>query len=185
MKLPTIGQLRANLVTASLAATVLQTWTLVSMAVLGVPEQFFLSQSFRIAAALFVASVMIGVHMLAGAAFRVALERGHVNARRGRFGTVLVSRGCPRRSLVVLHLQFRGRTFQLAHGRCEHVRRRLLGYRRRDHCHPERIQLAAMRAAIDRMFPERSGSLLERPVSRKTRHGCSTLARRQRIAIRR
>lgn len=113
MRLPTTDQLRANLVVASLAATFLQSWAMLAIAVLGVPQSVFTSSIFRLLAILFVVSVVAGVHVLANASFHAAIEYGYARLGGGCDRAVVLSPYCPRRSLVALHLRFRARAFRV------------------------------------------------------------------------
>lgn len=114
-------QLRANLVVTSLAASLVQVAVLLSIAVLRVPEGFFLSNIFRFAALAVVAGIVAIVHVSARAAFRTALDSGNVVVWGGKRGAVVLSAACPRPLLVALHLRFNSRRFSFQSDLADHA----------------------------------------------------------------
>lgn len=109
------GLVRANLWVASLAASLVQILSLLSILLFRVPERVFVSNAFRLEAVSFVVCMVIAAHLLASAAFRSAFKNGYLTVWGGSRGAVSISSRCPRLSLVVLHLRFRSRRVVLLH----------------------------------------------------------------------
>lgn len=108
-----VGRVRANLLVASLAASLVQIFSLLCILLFGIPERIFVSEPFEFAAMSFVVGIVIAVHVLANAAFHSAHERGYLTVWGGKHGAVSLSSRCPRLSLVVLHLRFGSRRIVL------------------------------------------------------------------------
>ncbi|WP_162877923.1 hypothetical protein [Trinickia diaoshuihuensis] len=101
-----IGRVRANLLVAALAASLVQISSLLSILLFRVPERVFVSEAFRLEAMSFVVCMVIAAHIFANAAFHAAQKNGHLTVWGGRRGAVSLSPRCPHLSLVVLHLRF-------------------------------------------------------------------------------
>lgn len=108
-----VGRVRANLLVASLAASLVQIFALLCILLFGLPERIFVSDAFGFAAMSFVVVIVIAVHILANAAFHSAHKRGYLTVWGGRHGAVSLSSRCPHLSLVVLHLRFGSRRIVL------------------------------------------------------------------------
>jgi hypothetical protein len=106
MKPSTITMLRAYLMTASLAATAIDAAAFLSMSLFGVPEDVFLSMTFRAAALGTIVCVVLATRRVARAAFASALSHRYATFTDGHANTIAVSPTCPVRMLVVLHLRF-------------------------------------------------------------------------------
>lgn len=113
MKPSTIDMLRAYLMTVSLAAVGMQIVMLVCLVVFGVSEQVFEAAPFRLAVAVIIVFATLATKHIAHAAFRFAVAHRHATYGDARVQIISVSRGCPVRMLVILHLRFSRRLFDL------------------------------------------------------------------------
>lgn len=105
MKPATIDMLRAYLMTTSLAAVVTEVLVLVALFGFGMPEYTVHSIAFRVGVVIAVAIIVLVTRQLAQAAFRSAVSN-HYATFCGGSQSISVSRRCPVRQLVILHLRF-------------------------------------------------------------------------------
>ncbi|MGF6778865.1 hypothetical protein [Paraburkholderia sp. GAS334] len=115
MKPVTVDMLRAHLITASLAAMCIQVILLLSLPLFDVSESSLESLPFRLAA---MVSIVCGVALtrqIASMSFSRALQSHHATFRTpaSKGAMVSVASNCPLRELVILHLRFSGRSFEL------------------------------------------------------------------------
>ncbi|WGS53227.1 hypothetical protein LFL96_34245 [Paraburkholderia sp. D15] len=108
MKLSTTIRLRAYLVTASLSAVAIQIGVLASIFVFGVPESWFQTVHFRLAAAGAIGMMVLISAAISHAAFRSAVARHYAIHDETRPGAFRVSDECPLRAFVILHLRMTG-----------------------------------------------------------------------------
>ncbi|MBP0594830.1 hypothetical protein J8I87_35245 [Paraburkholderia sp. LEh10] len=107
MNQTTVEMIRAHLVTACLAATVIDLAVMSLLFFCDFPETLFETMSFRMLTfTLLLAAILVTRHA-AGIAFRAAMRRRHAHFV-GQGDGVCVSAMCPARSLVILHLHFTG-----------------------------------------------------------------------------
>ncbi|RFU48392.1 hypothetical protein [Paraburkholderia sp. DHOC27] len=114
IKSSTVDMLRAYLITAALAAMSIQVAALVAMDVFGVSEQFFTSSLFRMCAAVVVAAAVLIVKHVANVVYCSAVAHRYATLKGANGQRVAVSLACPVRALVILHLRFERRRFELA-----------------------------------------------------------------------
>jgi len=127
LKAATIDMLRAYLLMASLAATLMELVVLVAIVVFGCSEGTFESTTFRVTVMLILLAAVLATRQIAGATFRWAVVHRYatfsgavsetVTAQTvtpAAPATVTISPTCPRRPLVVLHLRLNRRLFELA-----------------------------------------------------------------------
>ncbi|WP_109482697.1 hypothetical protein [Paraburkholderia sp. C35] len=108
MKHTTVRMIRAHLVTASVAATVIDVCVISLLFICKFPQTLFETASFRLLTfALLLAAVLI-TRRAAHVAFRAALRRHHAHFIGPRRDAVCVSAICPARGLVILHLHLTG-----------------------------------------------------------------------------
>lgn len=108
MKLSTLVRLRAYLITASLSAVAIQIGALVSILVFGVPERWFQTAGFRLAAAGAIVGMVSIFATISQVAFRSAVARHYAMHDETHPGVFCVSDECPLRAFVILHLQLTG-----------------------------------------------------------------------------
>jgi hypothetical protein len=111
MRPSTIEQLRAHLVVASLAATLIQIPVLIAMLFFRVPASVFMLPSLRLGMLATVVCIVFFIRGRSRAAFRSAVASGHVSVNGRRRPTVSLSPQCPRRLLVAFHLKLNSRLF--------------------------------------------------------------------------
>jgi len=135
LKAATVDMLRAYLLTASLAATLMEFVILVAIVVFGCSQETFESTGFRLTIMLVLLAAVLAIRQIAGATFRSAVAHRYATfsavssetytaqtvaqtragTRAGtRAQTVTISPTCPARPLVVLHLRLSRRLFELA-----------------------------------------------------------------------
>jgi hypothetical protein len=101
----TIDMLRAYLMIASLAATLLIAPVLLSHFLFAVPENAFQSMSFRSSAASMVLLVGLATKLMARRAFHIAVVKHHVKFDGAASQHIILTRGCRHLDLVILHLR--------------------------------------------------------------------------------
>jgi hypothetical protein len=106
MKPSTVDMLRAYLMTASLASVFIATLALAALAVFGISDQTFQTQEFRAGAVAAVIFLVLLTRQAAKLAFHTAVANRHTSPIGQRGHRISVSRECPRRQLVILHLRF-------------------------------------------------------------------------------
>jgi hypothetical protein len=99
---------RAHLIVASAAAMVIQLAALTAIFVAGVPEHFFETSIFRLAAIVLILSMVGATRYFARTAFVAAIARNDVTILDAERRLLSVSKTCPQRQLVVLHARFAG-----------------------------------------------------------------------------
>jgi hypothetical protein len=119
MKAATVDMLRAYLLTASLAAMLVELVVLAAIVVFGISEETFQSKAFRLSVILILLATVLATRQIARAAFRSAVANRHVTFSGVLFETVTaetvtVSPTCPGRPLVILYLRLNRRLFELA-----------------------------------------------------------------------
>jgi hypothetical protein len=90
---------------------------LIAIFAAGVPERFFETGIFHLAAAVSILSMVAVTRYFARSAFVAAIDRGDVGFLRAQRRLGWVSATCPRRKLVILHARFagfRGDVFSMA-----------------------------------------------------------------------
>jgi hypothetical protein len=105
--------LRAYLMTASVAAALIQLVVLVSIVAFGVREQYFQTPAFRVSTVSAVCVMVLMTNRIARAAFRFAVARRYANFDESISPGVRISQECPARPLVILHLKFARRPCDL------------------------------------------------------------------------
>jgi hypothetical protein len=116
MKPSTIDMLRAYLLTASLAAAFLEVLVLIGHLLFGISEAAFLSVSFRLGVAVVIVCIVLATKRIAHGAFRSAVSNRYATCGGARSEAVYISPECPVRALVILHLRFNRRLFDLVEG---------------------------------------------------------------------
>ncbi|MGF6245137.1 MULTISPECIES: hypothetical protein [Paraburkholderia] len=106
MKPSTINMLRAYLLTASLAAIVIDVAALLAIGLFGVPEDVFTSTTFRLVAVAVIVCFVLVTRHVARAAFVSALSQRYATFSAAHANAIEISPVCPVRMLVVLHLRF-------------------------------------------------------------------------------
>jgi hypothetical protein len=114
MKTSTREMLRAYLMTASLAATAIEALVLIALFLFDISEVAFQSTAFRLGACAFVVAAVLVTRRLAYLAFRSALKNRYATVFGAEGETISVSRHFPGRRLVILHLRFSRKLFELA-----------------------------------------------------------------------
>jgi hypothetical protein len=119
LKAATVDMLRAYLLTASLAATLMEFVILVAIVVFGYSQETFESTTFRLTVMLILLAAVLAIRQIAGATFRSAVAQRYatfsgVSSKTVTAQTVTISPTCPGRPLVVLHLRLSRRLFELA-----------------------------------------------------------------------
>ncbi|WP_158903760.1 hypothetical protein [Burkholderia sp. L27(2015)] len=123
LKAATVDMLRAYLLTASLAATLVEFVILVAIVVFGCSQETFESTGFRLTVMLILLVAVLVTRQIAGATFRSAVAHHYATfsgvssetvTPQTATQTVTLSPTCPRRPLVVLHLRLSRRLFELA-----------------------------------------------------------------------
>jgi hypothetical protein len=114
MKSSTIDMLRAYLITASLAAMVIEIAALISIEWFGVSEHVFTSLVFRASAVSAIIGAVLMTKHAAHMAYRSAVAHHYATLSEANSQSVAVSPACPVRMLVILHLRFDRRTLDLA-----------------------------------------------------------------------
>ncbi|MFL9922121.1 hypothetical protein PQR75_43915 [Paraburkholderia fungorum] len=104
----TVCAFRAHLIVASAAAMLIQLVALTAIFVAGVPEHFFETAIFRLAAVVLIPSIVAVTRYFARSAFVAAIARNDVTFLGAQRRLVSVSATCPRRKLVILHARFAG-----------------------------------------------------------------------------
>jgi hypothetical protein len=113
MKPSTIDMLRAYLITASLAATLMEAVALLALFPFGMSEEAFQSTPFRLVACASIVGAVMLIRQLARVAYRSAVANHYATFRGSHAQEVALSPGCPGRRLVILHLRFNRRLFEL------------------------------------------------------------------------
>lgn len=108
MKLSTTVRLRAYLVTASISAVVIQVGALVAIFAFGVPEAYFQTPTFRLAAAGAICAMVFGFATISQLAFRSAVARRYAIHDDSQPGGFSVLNACPLRAVVIFHLKMTG-----------------------------------------------------------------------------
>lgn len=109
-----IQQWRTHQFVASLAAILIQAVVFIAIVALGMPQDVFASPAFHIGVAVTIGAVVLAVRRLAHEAFRDALASRHARLAGHRQRTVALSAQCPRRALVLLHVQLNRQPFDPA-----------------------------------------------------------------------
>jgi hypothetical protein len=104
----TVRFFRAHLIVASAAAMLIQLVALTTISVAGVPEHFFETPIFRLAAVVLILSMVGATRYFARIAFVAAIGRNDVTFLDAECRLVSVSETCPQRQLVILHARFTG-----------------------------------------------------------------------------
>jgi hypothetical protein len=104
----TVRSFRAHLIVASAAAMGIQLAALAAIFLAGVPEHFFETSIFRLAAFVLILSMVGATKHFAQTAFLVAITRNSVTILDAERRLVSVSETCRRRQLVILHARFTG-----------------------------------------------------------------------------
>ncbi|MBI0330486.1 hypothetical protein [Burkholderia plantarii] len=102
---PTIEAWRTYLLIVALAAFGAQALVLLSIGVLHVPQSDFTTLTFRCVTLAYLVVAVAAVRAGARFAFRAGIGRGQVRVEPAPGGTVQVSRHCPLRLLVLLHIR--------------------------------------------------------------------------------
>lgn len=117
MKPATVDMLRAHLMTASVLAMGMEAAVLLSLLLFGTSEATFVTPSFHLLVVSVLAAGVIAARWLASVAFERALRSRHATcrARTSECGSAYVSlaSNCPLRNLVILHLRFSRRAFEV------------------------------------------------------------------------
>jgi hypothetical protein len=116
MKPSTIDMLRAYLLTASLAAIVIEAAALLSIGLFGVSEELFTSITFRAATVAAIVCIVLVTKRVARAAFVSALSHHYATFTDAHSSVISVSPACPVRMLVILHLRLNRKA--IAWARC-------------------------------------------------------------------
>jgi hypothetical protein len=106
MRSPIIDMLRAYLLTASVAAILIEVPVLLALDLFRISEKVFASMSFRAGVAIAIVMLVLATKRLASIAFRSALAHHYATISSARPETISVSSSCPARMLVILHLRF-------------------------------------------------------------------------------
>jgi hypothetical protein len=112
MKPATVDMLRAHLMTVSLLAMGMEAAVLLSLLLFGTSEATFVTRWFQLLAVSLLAAGVIAARWLASIAFERAL-RSHHAMGGARSGFVSLASNCPLRNLVILHLRFSRRAFEV------------------------------------------------------------------------
>jgi hypothetical protein len=105
MKPSTLDMLRAYLMTASLAATLIIVLVLLSHVLLGIAEITFQSTIFRLSAGATIICLVLATKFTARRAFETALVSRQILFDDSGSGGVGLARECRKRELVILHLR--------------------------------------------------------------------------------
>jgi len=123
MKAATVDMLRAYLLTASVAASLMELVVLIAIVVFGCSEETFQTTAFRLTVMLILLAAVLAIRQIAAAAFQSAVANRYAAfsgvssetvAAQTVTETVSISPTCPGRLLVVLHLRLSRRLFELA-----------------------------------------------------------------------
>jgi len=106
MKPSTADMLRAYLMTVSLATTLIIAFVLVANFFLGISDDAFQSALFRLSAASSIIFLVLVTKWAARRAFQAAIFNHQVTLEDSGSQRIALTRECPRRALVVLHLRF-------------------------------------------------------------------------------
>ncbi|HEY1611861.1 MAG TPA: hypothetical protein VGG24_21550 [Paraburkholderia sp.] len=106
--------LRAWLLAASLAATVVDLAVIAAVGVFGVPERVFEATPFRVGVLVVIVLALVVIRTVARFAFRSAVATQHAIVRETPCQTVSISADCPLRLLVVFHLRLKRARLALA-----------------------------------------------------------------------
>jgi hypothetical protein len=104
----TVRAFRAHLMVASAAAILIQLVALTAIFVAGVPERFFGTAIFRLAALVLILGMVGAIRYFARSTFVSAIGRNDVISLDTQSRLVSVSASCPQRRLVMLHAIFTG-----------------------------------------------------------------------------
>jgi len=113
MKPSTVDMLRAYLMTASLASVFIVALALAALAVFGLSDETFQTPVFRIGAATAIICLVLLTKKAAKLAFHSAVADRHASPIGPLGHSISVSRECPGRQLVILHLRFSRRLSDL------------------------------------------------------------------------
>jgi hypothetical protein len=108
MKQTTVEMIRAHLVTASVAAMAIDVTVVSLLFFHKFPATMFETASFRVLTFTLLLAAVLMTRRAAGMAFRAALRRRHARFVGPQGAAVCVSKMCPARRLVILHLHFTG-----------------------------------------------------------------------------
>src|SRR5579864_625468 len=114
MKSSTREMLRAYLTTASLAVAAIEPPVLIALFLFGISAEAFQSTAFRLGACALVVAAVLGTRRLACLAFGSALKNRYAKVFGADGDSISVSPHLPGRQLVMLHLRFSRRLFELA-----------------------------------------------------------------------
>lgn len=109
----TMDMLRAYLTTASLASVFIATLALAALEVFGISDEAFQAPAFRAGAFAAVIYLVLLTKKAAELAFHTAVANRHSTRIEALSHSISVSRRCPRLQLVILHLRFSRRLFDL------------------------------------------------------------------------
>lgn len=105
-----VRSIRAHLVAASIAATLIDAGVLVSMGVFDVSENTFQTPEFRFMVLSAVVVALMGMRLAAFSAYRIALRMSYVYVSADR--TLYVRPVCRLRALVMMHFRLAGLPFE-------------------------------------------------------------------------
>lgn len=114
MKPVTVDMVRAHLMAASLTAMAIEILACIALLVTPVSPQSLSSTPSRLIAVTVIIGGVIVIRHWARVAFDLAVKRRHVIPCNPSSRPVLVTTNCPRAWLIILHLRFTGRPFELA-----------------------------------------------------------------------
>jgi hypothetical protein len=113
MKPSTVDMLRAYLMTASLASVFIVAVAPATLAVFGLSDETFQTPVFRTGAVTAIICLVLLTKKAARLAFHSAVADRHVTPIGPMGHSISVSRECPGRQLVILHLRFSRRLSDL------------------------------------------------------------------------
>jgi hypothetical protein len=113
MKPATVDMLRAHLMTASVLAMGVEAAVLISLLLFGLSESIFDTPSFRWLVVVMLAGGVMAARWLASIAFARAVRSHHATCRMAPSEFVSLTSNCPLRNLVILHLRFRCRAYEV------------------------------------------------------------------------
>jgi hypothetical protein len=106
MKPSTVDMLRAYLMTASLASVFIATLALAALVVFGISDETFQTPAFRAGAVAAIICLVLLTKKAAKLAFHSAVANRHATPIGPLGHSISISRECPGRPLVILHLRF-------------------------------------------------------------------------------
>lgn len=116
-----VDECRAHLFVASLSGMLVQVVMSLAVLLLGVPETMFETSAFRLAIDAILIAMLFGVRIFSRSAFSSAVAHHHVRFRGTTGQVVFISRACPRRAFVILHVRLNCRRFMPpSHSLCRH-----------------------------------------------------------------